>query len=157
MNDLRKIDSVDRKILRKLQKNFRISNHVLADSLHISDEACSKRVEALEGEGYILGYAVQLNPKVLDASLLVMTEVKLDATTPKALLCFKKEIELIEEVLECYLLTGHFDYLIKSRIKDLNCYKDFVGGFLANVHGIRNTRSYLVIEEVKNTTDLPIY
>jgi Lrp/AsnC family leucine-responsive transcriptional regulator len=156
MEGQRSIDRIDKIILRTLQKNYRISNHLLAYSLHISDAKCAKRVRNLEQSGYILGYVVRLNPQKLDASVLVIIEVTLNASTSNALLFFEQQMQLTEEVLECHLVTGTFHYLVKSRIRDLDSYADFVYKFQSKFSNIKEIRSYVIQEEVKNTTDLHI-
>jgi len=105
---------------------------------------------------YILGYTAQLNPHLLDVALLVFIEVVLDRTTPDVFDAFKRGVQAIPEVLECHMVAGGFDYLVKARVKDMNAYRDFLGKSLLQLNGVRETHTYAVMEEVKNTTALPI-
>jgi Lrp/AsnC family leucine-responsive transcriptional regulator len=106
--------------------------------------------------GYILGYTAQLNPHLLDVALLVFIEVVLDRTTPDVFDAFRRGVQAIPEVLECHMVAGGFDYLVKARVKDMNAYRDFLGKSLLQLNGVRETHTYAVMEEVKNTTCLPI-
>ena len=88
--------------------------------------------------------------------LLVFIEVVLDRTTPDVFEAFKRGVQAIPEVLECHMVAGGFDYLVKARVKDMNAYRDFLGKSLLQLNGVRETHTYAVMEEVKNTTNLPI-
>ena len=113
------------------------------------------RLRKLHESGYIMGYTAQLNPQLLDVSLLVFIEVVLDRTTPEVFDAFKQSVQVIPEVLECHMVAGGFDYLVKARVKDMAAYREFLGKTLLQ-KGVRETHTYAVMEEVKNTTKLPI-
>jgi Lrp/AsnC family transcriptional regulator, leucine-responsive regulatory protein len=150
------LDKTNRKILRELQSEGRLSNIELAHRVNLSPAACLERVRKLQELGYIQHYTAQLNPQLLDASLLAFIEVVLDRTTPDVFDDFKRKVQVIPEILECHMVAGGFDYLIKVRVKDMNAYRDFLGKSLLQLGGVRETHTYAVMEEVKNTTHLPI-
>jgi Lrp/AsnC family leucine-responsive transcriptional regulator len=149
------LDKIGKKILMELQSDGRISNVELATRVNLSPAACLERVRKLHEFGYIMGYTAQLNPQLLDVSLLVFIEVVLDRTTPEVFDAFKKSVQTIPEVLECHMVAGGFDYLVKARVKDMAAYREFLGRTLLQ-KGVRETHTYAVMEEVKNTSKLPI-
>ena len=149
------LDKISKKIVMELQSDGRISNVELAARVNLSPAACLERVRKLHESGYIMGYTAQLNPQLLDVSLLVFIEVVLDRTTPEVFDAFKHSVQIIPEVLECHMVAGGFDYLVKARVKDMAAYREFLGKTLLQ-KGVRETHTYAVMEEVKNTTKLPI-
>lgn len=150
------LDKISKRILIELQNDGRISNVDLSQRVNLSPAACLERVRKLQDAGYILGYTAQLNPQMLDVALLVFIEVVLDRTTPDVFDAFRRTIQAIPEVLECHLVAGGFDYLIKARVKDMSAYREFLGKSLLQLKGVRETHTYAVMEEVKNTTKLDI-
>jgi Lrp/AsnC family leucine-responsive transcriptional regulator len=150
------LDKISKKILAHLQADGRISNVDLAGLVNLSPAACLERVRKLQEGGYILGYTAQLNPQLLDVALLVFIEVVLDRTTPDVFDDFKRSVQTIPEVLECHMVAGGFDYLVKARVRDMNAYREFLGKSLLQLKGVRETHTYAVMEEVKHTTMLPI-
>lgn len=150
------LDKISKKILTELQNDGRISNVDLAARVNLSPAACLERVRKLQDAGFIMGYAAQLNPELLDVSLLVFIEVVLDRTTPDVFEAFKKSVQSIPEIMECHMVAGGFDYLVKSRVKDMNAYREFLGKSLLQLKGVRETHTYAVMEEVKSTIRLPI-
>jgi Lrp/AsnC family leucine-responsive transcriptional regulator len=150
------LDKIDARILRVLQKDGRISNLKLAEDVHLSPTAVLERVKRLSRDGYILGYEARLNPDKLGAGMMVFIEVVLDRTTHDAMNSFKAAVQVRPEILECHLVAGGFDYLIKTRVANMQAYREFVGSVIWALPGVRETRTYAVMEEVKNTTLLPI-
>jgi Lrp/AsnC family transcriptional regulator, leucine-responsive regulatory protein len=150
------LDKIDARILRVLQKDGRISNLKLAEDVHLSPTAVLERVKRLSRDGYILGYEARLNPDKLGAGMMVFIEVVLDRTTHDAMNSFKAAVQVRPEILECHLVAGGFDYLIKTRVANMQAYREFVGSVIWALPGVRETRTYAVMEEVKNTTVLPI-
>jgi Lrp/AsnC family leucine-responsive transcriptional regulator len=150
------IDKIDAKILRVLQKDGRISNLKLADDVHLSPTAVLERVKRLTREGFILGYEARLNPDKLGAGMLVFVEVVLDRTTPDVMNAFKAAVQARPEILECHLVAGGFDYLIKTRVADMGAYRELIGSVIWALPGVRETHTYAVMEEVKNTTALAL-
>ena len=150
------IDKIDAKILRVLQEDGRISNLKLADEVRLSPTAVLERVKRLTRDGYILGYAARLNPGKLGAGLMVFIEVVLDRTTPDVMNAFKAAVQVRPEILECHLVAGGFDYLIKTRVADMAAYRELIGSVVWALPGVRETHTYAVMEEVKNTTALAL-
>ena len=150
------LDRTDLKILRALQADGRISNLKLAEAVALSPTAVLARVQRLTKEGYILGYEARLNPLKLGAGLMVFVEVLLDRTTPNVFDAFKAAVQVRPEILECHMVAGGFDYLLKTRMADMGAYREFAGTVLWQLPGVRETRTYPVMEEVKNTTRLPL-
>jgi Lrp/AsnC family transcriptional regulator, leucine-responsive regulatory protein len=150
------LDKIDARILRVLQKDGRISNLKLAEDVHLSPTAVLERVKRLTRERFILGFEARLNPDKLGAGMLVFIEVVLDRTTHDAMDNFKAAVQVRPEILECHLVAGGFDYLIKTRVANMQAYREFVGSVIWALPGVRETRTYAVMEEVKNSTMLPI-
>ena len=150
------LDEIDKRILRALQEDGRITNQALAEACHISPAACFDRVKRLRTRGYILGTMAVLDPAKLDRALLIFIEVHLDRTTGDVFDEFAKAVEAQPDILECHMVAGGFDYLIKARLKDMAAYRSFLGDILVKMPGVRETRTYAVLEEVKNTMALPI-
>jgi Lrp/AsnC family leucine-responsive transcriptional regulator len=150
------LDRTDQRILRALQAEGRITNLELAQRVHLSPTAVLERVKRLTREGYILGYAARLDPAKLGAGLLVFIEVMLDRTAPDVMASFKAAVQARPEILECHLVAGGFDYLIKTRVADMTAYREMLASVIWDLPGVRETRTYAVMEEVKNTTALPL-
>ena len=149
------LDKIGKKILCELQDDGRMSIAELASRVNLSPAACFERVRKLHDADYIVSYIAQLNPQLLDVSLLVFIEVLLDRTAPGAFEAFRRSVHVIPEVLECHLVAGAFDYLLKARMKNMTAYREFLGKSLLQ-RSVLETRSYVVMEEVKDTTKLPI-
>ena len=150
------LDKTDTKILRVLQHDGRISNLKLAEAVHLSPTAVLERVKRLTREGFILGYEARLDPARLGAGLLVFVEVVLDRTTPDVMSAFKAAVQTRPEILECHLVAGGFDYLLKTRVADMHAYRELLASVLWSLPGVRETHTYAVMEEVKSSTALPI-
>jgi Lrp/AsnC family leucine-responsive transcriptional regulator len=149
-------DRIDLKILSCLQQDGRISNLKLAEAVTLSPTAVLARVQRLTKDGYILGYEARLNPLKLGAGMTVFVEVLLDRTTPNVFEAFKAAVQVRAEIAECHMVAGGFDYLIKTRMADMAAFRDFAGSVLWQLPGVRETRTYAVMEEVKNTTALAL-
>jgi Lrp/AsnC family leucine-responsive transcriptional regulator len=156
MSDLTDLDRIDLKILKCLQEDGRISNLKLAELVALSPTAVVARVQRLTKDGYILGYEARLNPLKLGAGMLVFVEMLLDRTTPNVFEAFKAAVQVRPEIMECHMVAGGFDYLLKTRLNDMTAYREFAGTVLWQLPGVRETRTYAVMEEVKNTTHLPL-
>jgi Lrp/AsnC family leucine-responsive transcriptional regulator len=150
------LDRIDRKILQALQADGRISNLKLSEEVSLSPTAVLARVQRLTRAGVILGYEVRLDAERLGAGLMVFVEVLLDKTTPNVFDAFKAAVQVRPEIMECHMVAGGFDYLLKTRMADMNAYREFAGTVLWQLPGVRETRTYAVMEEVKNTTQLPL-
>jgi Lrp/AsnC family leucine-responsive transcriptional regulator len=150
------LDRTDRKILACLQIDGRMANLKLAEAVALSPTAVLARVARLTREGYILGYEARLNPLKLGIGMLVFVEVLLDRTTPNVFEAFNAAVQVRDEILECHMVAGGFDYLLKTRMADMNAYRNFAGTVLWQLPGVRETRTYAVMEEVKHSTRLPL-
>ena len=150
------LDRIDLRILSALQADGRLSNLKLAESVALSPTAVLARVQRLTRDGYILGYEARLNPLKLGRGMMVFVEVLLDRTTPNVFDEFRAAVQVRPEIMECHMVAGGFDYLLKTRMADMAAYRDFAGSVLWRLPGVRETRTYAVMEEVKNSTRLPL-
>lgn len=152
----RKLDRIDLRILRTLQNDGRISYVDLGETVGLSTSPCLERVKKLEREGFIQGYQALLQPHLLDATLLVYVEISLDYNTPDIFEQFRAAVLKVTQVQECHLVSGDFDYLLKIRIADMKAYRELLGEILQDLPGVRDTKSYVVMEELKETLDIQI-
>ncbi len=150
------LDRIDRRILQALQEDGRMANLKLAESVGLSPTAVLARVQRLTRDGYILGFEARLNPLLLDAGMLVFVEVLLDRSSPNVFEQFKAAVQVRPEIMECHMVAGGFDYLLKTRSANMSAYRAFAGDVLWRLPGVRETRTYAVMEEVKNTTHLHV-
>ncbi|TAK43673.1 MAG: AsnC family transcriptional regulator [Betaproteobacteria bacterium] len=151
-----RLDRIDRQILRLLQADGRMSNVELAGRVHLSPAACLERVRALLGEGFIRGFRAVLDPTAAEVGMLVFVQVVLERTTPDVFDAFKSAVLARPEILECHMIAGGFDYLLKARVKDMRAYREFTASAVWALPGVRETHTYVVMEEVKETTALPL-
>lgn len=149
-------DRLDAKILGVLQKEGRLSFAELARRIHLSATPCVERVRRLERLGYIRGYAAHLDPQRLGAGLLAFVEIRLDRTTPEVFDRFKRAVIELEEVQECHMVAGGFDYLVKLRVTDMAAYRRILGERITALPGVEQTHTYFVMEEVKSTHAIAI-
>ncbi|MFG6447770.1 Lrp/AsnC ligand binding domain-containing protein [Roseateles sp. BYS180W] len=156
MADVSTLDAIDLRILRVLQADGRIANLKLAETVHLSPTAVLERVKRLTREGYILGYEARLNPALLGVGMLVFVEILLDRTVQDVMDNFKAAVQARAEILECHLVAGGFDYLLKTRVRDMASYREFIGSVIWTLPGVRETRTYAVMEEIKNSAALPV-
>jgi len=152
----RKFDRIDRNILRILQREGRISYTELADRVGLSTTPCMERVKRLEKDGVIEGYHAHINPVALDYNMLVFVEISLSYQSPDAFERFNAAVAQLPYILECHLVSGDADYLIKARISDMSQYRELLGDILLTLPGVKNSKSYIVMEEVKESHELPI-
>lgn len=150
------LDRTDRMILGILQREGRITNLDLANRIGLSPTAASERTRRLIKDGLVTGFGARLDPQRLGFGLLVFVEVLLDKTTPDVFDHFAAAVRRAPEVLECHMVAGGFDYLLKTRVRDMAAYRAFLGGVLLSRPGVRETRTYAVMEEVKTDGPLPL-
>ncbi|SJZ83029.1 Lrp/AsnC ligand binding domain-containing protein [Consotaella salsifontis] len=150
------IDEKDRKILRELQSNGRLTNLELAERVHLSPTATADRVRRLTRDGYILGYRARLSPDKLDRGLIVFVEVKLERTSNEVFADFALAAKANPDIMECHMVAGGFDYLVKARIKDMDAYRTFLSDAILSMPGVRETHTYAVMEEIKNSSALVV-
>lgn len=151
------LDRTDRRILECLQADGRISNVNLARKVNLTPTPCIERVKRLERQGYIRGYTALLNPEMVNASLLVFIEIDLSHNSPDAFRRFRDEARRLPEILDCHLVSGNFDYLIKARVSDMKAYRELLGEKILSLPGVNDSRSYVVMEEIKETLNLPLF
>ena len=149
------LDDVDLRLLRILQSDGRITNLKLAAAVGLSSASTHERVRRLVRDGAILGFSARLNPNLLQAGLLVFAEVRLADMSNVVNEAFKAAVQLRPEILECHEVAGGFDYLLKTRVAHMGAYRDLVAAVAWNLPGVRDVRTYAVMEELKNTAALP--
>jgi Lrp/AsnC family leucine-responsive transcriptional regulator len=148
---MRELDKLDRKILDLLQKDGRISMTDLAQKIGLSATPCTERVRRMEREGVITGYYARVDPHALGKSLLVFVEIKLSAKSGDVFDRVKKELMFVPEVMECHLVSGDFDYLVKARLSEMSEYRRLLGNILLKLPSAAESRSYVVMEELKES------
>jgi Lrp/AsnC family leucine-responsive transcriptional regulator len=151
----RVLDRIDLHILAILQDDGRIVMKDLAERVGLSLTPCIERVKRMERDGVIAGYHARLNPQALGMQVLVFVEITLHQKSEKAFERFRRAILAIPEVMECHLVSGDFDYLIKARIAEMSEYRRLLGEIL-HVADAGQSKSYVVMEEVKETLALSI-
>ena len=151
-----KLDKIDRQILDALQSDACISNLELAEKICLSPSPCSRRVKILEEEGYIRSRVTLLNPEKIGLSVSVFIQVTLNHQAKNNLLDFERVVSEWPEVMECYLMTGDFDYLIRVVVPDLTLYQQFLDIRLTPLEGIDNIRSSFSLKRVRYKTNMPL-
>ncbi len=149
------LDKLDRRILDLLQQNGRMSMTELADTVGLTVTPCIERVRRLERDGIITGYHARVNPSALDAGLLVFVEISMSSKSERTFEEFRREVLCVPQVLECHLVSGDFDYMVKARIKEIGQYRSLLGDILLRLPGVTQTKSCVVMEEVKETAFIP--
>jgi len=150
------LDSIDWKILSLLQSDARISNVELADAVGLSPSPCLARVRALEQAGYISRYVSLLDALKVGLKVSVFIQVALEKQVEKALEVFENAIRERPEVMECYLMTGEADYLLRVLVPDIQALEAFIMQFLSRVPGVGNIKSSFALKQVKYQTALPL-
>ncbi|MFT4020273.1 MAG: winged helix-turn-helix transcriptional regulator [Acinetobacter sp.] len=153
---MRVLDRTDRLILNILQRDGKITMGELASRINLSTTPCSERVKRLERDGVITGYHARLNPALVDKNLLVFLEIKLSAKSGDVFDRVASDLVEIPEVLECHLISGEFDYLVKARLKEMSAYRRLLGDLLKKLPASASSHSYVVMEEVKETLYLEL-
>lgn len=148
------IDRTDRRILRILEMDGRIANVELARQVNLSPTPCLERVRRLEREGVITGYAARLAPDRVSRGMTVFVEVRLDHTTAQAFDNFRSAVDALADVIDCYLVAGDFDYLLKLQVADVADYRLFMYESLPKLPDVLHTRSYIVVEQLKGNAPL---
>lgn len=153
---MNEIDRLDRRILAELQQSGRMSNTELAERIGLSASACAERVRRLERDKVITGYHARVNPQALGMTLLVFVEIKLSSKSGDVFEKVKQELLLIPQVLECHLVSGAFDYLVKFRLKGMAEYRLLLGTILKRLPVSAESHSYVVMEELKEDLSLVV-
>ncbi len=150
------MDTVDLNILERLQHDARITNVALADAVHLSPAPCLRRVRELEASGVIQRYTTLLDAEQLGWKVSVFIEIRLERQVISDLKIFEEHIESYPEVMECYLMTGTYDYLLRVVAKDLKSLQTFITDRLAGTPNVANIQSSIALKQVKYKTALPI-
>ncbi len=148
------LDRVDRKILRELQLDARLSGTELARRVSLSTASCHRRVQRLFETGAILRTTAMVNPDVVDLGNLVIVGVVLDRSTPDSFAAFEEAAADLPFVLDCHLVAGDFDYFLKVRVKDIGDFNRLHGERLIALPGVRQTRTFFVMKQVTDSAPL---
>ncbi len=151
-----KLDAIDWKLLARLQDDARSSNVELARAVHLSPSPCLNRVRRLEESGVIARYVTLLDPLALGLTVSVFIQVRLDKQIEPALEAFERAMRERPEVMECYLMTGDADYLLRVVVRDVQALERFIVDFLSRVPGVGNIKSSFALKQVKYQTALPL-
>ena len=151
-----KLGRIDLNILRILQKDGRISYTDLAKQVGLSVTPCIERVKRLERENYILNYGARVSAQKLNKSLVVFVQIRLNHTSQKNFEEFRRSVMDLENVQSCFLVSGNYDYLLKARVADMASYRELLGHRILKLPAVQESTSYVVMEELKDTMDLPI-
>jgi DNA-binding Lrp family transcriptional regulator len=150
------LDRTDKAILRLLQRDASISNVALAAKVNLSAPACLRRVDRLRKLGLITGIVALLNPRALDAGMLVLIGVVLDRSTPESFADFEKAAAKVSGCMECHVVTGEFDYFMLVRTRDSDSFNRLHAQQLLYLPGVRQIRSFIVLKQVLSTTQIPM-
>jgi len=150
------LDTIDLRILDELQADSSLSNVELAKRVHLSPSPCLARVKALEQRGVLRKYVALLSPQMLGLHLNVFISVSLKQQSREALERFEQRVCLREEVMECYLMTGDADYLLRVVVPDIRALERFVLDRLSPIPGVEKIRSSFTLKQVRYKTELPL-
>ncbi len=150
------LDKYDRKLLSELQQDGRISNVDLAQAVKLSESACLRRVRALEQAGYIEGYVAILDQKRLGRSGTVFVHIALRREEQSELAAFEQAVQRIPEIMECYLMTGEFDYILKLVVADMADFERLHNDALTRLPGVSRINSSIAIRAIRKTTEIPL-
>lgn len=148
------LDRIDREILSILQEDARIPNNELADRVRLTPSPCLRRVKRLEELGVIKSHVTLLDAEVIGRNLQVFVEVTMEKQTREIIDHFEAEVVKLPEVLECHLVTGDSDYLLRVAVADLNAYQRFLMDHLTRIRGVDDIKSVIAMKQVKYTTKL---
>jgi Lrp/AsnC family leucine-responsive transcriptional regulator len=151
-----KLDRIDRAILEELQRDGRLPITELAQRVGLSTSPCSERVRRLEREKVILGYHARVDPEALGRGLLVFVELTLSSKSSQTFEAVRQALLLEPRVIECHLISGSFDYLVKARLSAMREYRDLLGQILRQIPVPAQSNSYVVMEEIKEGGALPV-
>ena len=148
------LDGIDRKILRSLQADGRLTNADLARQSNVSPATCHRRTQRLFEDGYIRTVRAEVAPERVDRGALVMVGVVLDRSTPESFAAFEEAITKLPFILDCHLVAGDFDYFLKVRVRDIADFRRLHGEQLIALPGVRQTRTFFVMKEVIDNAPL---
>ncbi|MFB2533224.1 Lrp/AsnC ligand binding domain-containing protein [Paracoccus sp. p4-l81] len=148
------LDRIDRNMLRHLQRDGRLSNADLAKAVNVSAATCHRRTQRLFDDGHLGAVRGQVNPQSVGLGALVLVGVVLDRSTPDSFAAFEGAVSGMKEVLDCHLVAGDFDYLLKIRVRDMTDFNRLHGKMLISLPGVRQIRTFFVMKEVKENAPL---
>ena len=152
-----KLDRLDKRILREIQRDGAITNLELAERIGLSPSPCARRVKQLEDAGIILDRVTLLDPKKLDLKLTALIQISMDRHTPDRFEKFEEQIRSYAEVTECLLITGQSaDYQLKVVVPDMEYYQEFLLNKITRIEGVTDVHSSFMLREVQNTTAVPL-
>ncbi len=149
-----KIDHIDRRILNVLQEDGRLQNVELAKRIGLSPSACLRRVRLLEDAGVIEGYVAQVNPARVGAGFTVFARVWLKAQDEKTVNSFIREVEAMPQVMECLLMAGDCDFMLRVMVADLDAYRQFQITQLNNIKEVQNVKTDIPIQKIKQSSKI---
>lgn len=147
-------DSIDKQLLEHLQNDSKQTNKALSSKLNLSVTAVYERIKKLEKAGYIDKYVALVNKNSVDKSFVAFCHIKLIQHSQEYVVKFEREVATLNEVLECYHISGDYDYLLKVLVKDMSAFREFMVKKLTSINHIGSTHSMFVINEVKHTTTI---
>jgi len=156
MSAISELDSIDRRILVALQKRGRMSNADLSEKVNLSPSACHRRVQRLETDGFIKDYVALLDPRKLGRPSTIFVEITLSGQADEVLDAFEREVAKIPDVLECHLMAGTADYLLKVVAQDTEDFARIHRRYLARLPGVAQMQSSFALRTVFKTTALPV-
>lgn len=150
------LDAIDESILAELQRDGKITNVELAQRVHLSPSPCLTRVRNLEKTGVVRRYVALVDAYAVGLGVSVFIQISLEKQVDRALVAFEDTVRRLPQVMECYLMTGDSDYLLRVVVADVNALQDFIVGELTKIPGISNIRSSFALKQVKFETALPL-
>jgi Lrp/AsnC family leucine-responsive transcriptional regulator len=151
-----KFDDIDKKLIKLLQHNSKQTNKELSHKLNLSVTAVYERIRKLEREGVIDRYIALIKKEKVGKAFVTYCHIKLIQHTQDYVMKFEKEVANLEEVMECYHISGDYDYLLKILVKDMEAYREFMVNKLTTIQHIGSTHSMIVINEVKHATAITL-
>lgn len=150
------LDDIDRRILSALQRDGRLQNVDLAEAVGLSPSPCLRRVKRLEGAGVIARYVALLDPVKLDLGMTIFARVWLSAQDEETTSAFVAAVRELPQVAECHLMAGDCDFILRVLVKDLDAYRRFQAEHLGRIKGVRNIKTEIPMQTVKQTTEVPV-
>lgn len=145
-----KLDNIDYKLIELLQQNCKQTTKEMADQLDLSTTAVYERIKKLEKQNIITDYVAIINKDKINRSFMAISHIKIKSHSKDAILRFEKKVNQIPEVLECFHVSGEYDYILKIGVKDMEAYREFMLSKLTTMEEVQSTHSMFVIKEVKN-------
>lgn len=144
------LDDIDRRILNELHRDGRLTHLVLSERVGLSPSPCARRLRQLESQGFITGYRATINEQALGFGFSIFVSVKLDRQVDDRLVSFEEHLLTCPEVVDCWLMTGSFDYLLRIAVRDLEEFEHFLTGRLTKINGVASIESSIPIRRVKD-------